>query len=865
MRHLTNYVVLALITLIFFLSATADAQVGLTTEADKIQQARKYFENKNFEQALPLYSQIVSNHPDNAFYNYYLGVCLLKVDGDKADAVRFLTLASQSTDVPINCWLYLGMAQHQAYRFDEAIVTLQMYRQSAGKQAWKESQGDQLLQMCRNAIDLKNDLSLLRHSILQEQEISMQDFAAKYKSNGVAGRFLKLPKEYETKQSKDKPESALVYLTPNSDYMVYSAPGTNGSTGFDIFLVRKDKTGLWTFPESISPVVNTTSDEAYPVLVNNGKTIYFSSKGIRSTGGYDIFKSDYDDATSSWTEPIPMGSPVNSPGNDFYYFPAPDKSTAYFSSDRESASGKCNVYTASVINENRNYVTINGTFTCPAGLDLSDAKVTIFHALDRSLLAQFRTSTQNGDYFLKLPVPSKLIYMVKLPGFGTLEAEVEISGTNPSMLTQEILVKREKGKETIQVITKQPEAPAFAVSTEAQNNSSAKKPELDLISIVSTEKKDNSQATFKSDNEKIEKAAIVKKTDNAEIKQVEAAKKEEVAVTNSNPQVKTANNNSQTSEPLVSVVTKVDDTDKKVSASKTTAEKETTKTEPLVSIVNTSDPAEKSVLTNEQEPLVSVVEISSKEKNDIPVENITPTVNKPVAVQNNEVKSLPATELKTINAYADENALPLVSVVNTTPQSQSAMRIVTTEMQNHPDIKELFAPVVDPDPIASAKQENKVEEIKAVASKNEVAVVTTGTPSGQTGKDKKKKEKIIAAAESETTVVETPKPQITIPAETIVSVRPGLKDVIFKVQLGAFCDRSESELKKKFESSGIKNLEYIKNSQGFLVVVTGSENDYAAATKLKADVVNKGHKDAFIVVYSGDNRLPVSMVVFEEE
>jgi hypothetical protein len=60
-------------------------------------------------------------------------------------------------------------------------------------------------------------------------------------------------------------------------------------------------------------------DEEYPCLSKDGKTLYFSSKGYENMGGYDIFKSEWNESTQSWLSPVNMGSPINSPFNDIYF------------------------------------------------------------------------------------------------------------------------------------------------------------------------------------------------------------------------------------------------------------------------------------------------------------------------------------------------------------------------------------------------------------------------------------------------------------------------------------------------------------------------------------------------------------------
>jgi tetratricopeptide (TPR) repeat protein len=445
--------------LMLFLSISTGifAQAGYKSEEELIKSAERFFSEKNYERAFPLYSQIVSNRPDNSYYNYCLGVCIMKAGTDKAEAIRFLDIATKSPQNPSDSWLYLGNAYHQSYRYEEAIAAYENFKLNGGRSSWNNAKGDLLIKMCRNGITMKNDLSMNRHRILEKAEIEGADFYTLYKNLNDWGRFLKLPKEYEDKNTKERPESAYLFLATKGNVMMYANSGKSSDRGFDVFKVIKDQKGLWTFPEALAEIINTSGDEAFPVIINEGKTIFFSSRGDRSTGGYDVFRSDLNEGTGTWSEPVSLGPPVNSPADDYYYLPSADNSIAYFASNRESSGTKCHVYKASIIREDRNFVAISGLFNCVAGLDLSDAKVTILDPENRAIVAEFRTPSQQGDYHLKLPAGNKYIYQVELVGFNSQEQLVDLAAYSSLDLIQEImLVRTDQGKEVMNITNRVP-------------------------------------------------------------------------------------------------------------------------------------------------------------------------------------------------------------------------------------------------------------------------------------------------------------------------------------------------------------------------------------------------------------------------
>ena len=95
--------------------------------------------------------------------------------------------------------------------------------------------------------------------------------------------------------------------------------------------------------------INTSFDENYPVLVDNGNTLYFCSKGHNSLGGYDIFRSTLDPVTNEFKQPENLGQGINSPFDDIVFIPTKDEGYAYFASDRDNLNGSINVYKVRLI------------------------------------------------------------------------------------------------------------------------------------------------------------------------------------------------------------------------------------------------------------------------------------------------------------------------------------------------------------------------------------------------------------------------------------------------------------------------------------------------------------------------------------
>lgn len=126
-----------------------------------------------------------------------------------------------------------------------------------------------------------------------------------------------------------------------SIYFVSNKPEDNFG-GFDIYVTHQDANGKWGKPENLGPTINTIYDEEGVYLHPDGKTMYFSSKGHRTMGSYDIFRSILEDG--KWSEPENVGYPINSADKDAFFVVSASGKHGYYSSARMDAIGETDIY-----------------------------------------------------------------------------------------------------------------------------------------------------------------------------------------------------------------------------------------------------------------------------------------------------------------------------------------------------------------------------------------------------------------------------------------------------------------------------------------------------------------------------------------
>ena len=135
-------------------------------------------------------------------------------------------------------------------------------------------------------------------------------------------------------------------ISPDGTTLFFSSdrPITEDKTDLDIYYSKKDSRGKWSRAKNIGSAINTPYDEDGPFIDYDGKTLYFSSKGHKGMGGYDIYKSEYDSAKEEWSEPINLGYPMNSPDNDVYFVSTREGEQGYYASAREGGLGFTDIY-----------------------------------------------------------------------------------------------------------------------------------------------------------------------------------------------------------------------------------------------------------------------------------------------------------------------------------------------------------------------------------------------------------------------------------------------------------------------------------------------------------------------------------------
>lgn len=135
-----------------------------------------------------------------------------------------------------------------------------------------------------------------------------------------------------------------VSIAPDGQTLYFSTNRPGGYGGLDIYKCEKDRRGMWGKVTNLGDKINTPYDEDGVFIDYDGKTLFFSTRGRKGMGGYDIFKSEYDPDTDTWGEPINLGYPINTPDDDIFFVSSKDGKRGYYATVRNGGIGYLDIY-----------------------------------------------------------------------------------------------------------------------------------------------------------------------------------------------------------------------------------------------------------------------------------------------------------------------------------------------------------------------------------------------------------------------------------------------------------------------------------------------------------------------------------------
>ncbi len=203
-------------------------------------------------------------------------------------------------------------------------------------------------------------------------------------------------------------------LSADEELLYFASERPGGFGGKDIYVSKKMPDRSWGIAKNLGPNINTKYNDDSPFIHPDGKTLFFSSEGHKSMGGYDIMYSTIADST--WSEPISMGYPINTTEDERFYVLTADGEHGYFSSNRKDGYGGQDIYTVSP-----GYFGEGPILSLVVGVISADeqpvkATINVSNAETGEKKGTYHSNSATGKYLIALTPGSKYKIAIEVQG-----------------------------------------------------------------------------------------------------------------------------------------------------------------------------------------------------------------------------------------------------------------------------------------------------------------------------------------------------------------------------------------------------------------------------------------------------------------
>lgn len=168
-----------------------------------------------------------------------------------------------------------------------------------------------------------------------------EDLYISTRTDGVWSKSTNMGKPLNVRGQHD----ATIGISPDGHTLfVYNDKKGNG----DIY-ISSDEDGTWSKPEQLGKNINTDAHEPDASLSFDGKRLYFTSDKAGGYGNHDIYYSDWDEKKQEWGVSVNIGDVLNTPYEERSVFIHPDGETMYFSSTGHNTMGGYDLFYSKLV------------------------------------------------------------------------------------------------------------------------------------------------------------------------------------------------------------------------------------------------------------------------------------------------------------------------------------------------------------------------------------------------------------------------------------------------------------------------------------------------------------------------------------
>ena len=213
-------------------------------------------------------------------------------------------------------------------------------------------------------------------------------------------------------------------MTANGKYLYFSSERGGGFGGKDIYRATLLPDSTWGNVVNLGDSINTAYDDDAPFIHPDGVTLFYSSKGKNSMGGYDIFQSRLNWKDSTFSKPINLGYPINTTDDDIYYVLSANGDRGYYASGKSGGEGLKDIYTVypGYVGKKPSIYIVKGKITAE-GMPVASTVLVEIVDQNNKKFGEYVSSSSTGNYLVSLPSGGvfKLTYKYKNYPYKTLD------------------------------------------------------------------------------------------------------------------------------------------------------------------------------------------------------------------------------------------------------------------------------------------------------------------------------------------------------------------------------------------------------------------------------------------------------------
>ncbi|MCW3084616.1 MAG: OmpA/MotB domain protein [Bacteroidetes bacterium] len=255
----------------------------------------------------------------------------------------------------------------------------------------------------------------------------------------------------------------------NTMYFVSDMPG--GFGGADLYVIKKDASGVWGTAKNLGDKINTEGNEMFPYFEESNEFLFFASNGHLGLGGLDLFITPVKE-DGTFGKVLNMGAPLNTQYDDFSLIIDNKMNKGYFSSNRTGGSGDDDIYAFQLLTPFSFGKTIKGIAKDKSGAILSGSTVKLVD--DTGKEAGSATTGADGAYSFTAEADKKY----KLTGTKDKYfdgANTASTAVPDDVITADVVLEKDPGLSLYAIVTdKATKQPLQGVKMKLINNVTGK-------------------------------------------------------------------------------------------------------------------------------------------------------------------------------------------------------------------------------------------------------------------------------------------------------------------------------------------------------------------------------------------------------